>query len=416
MMHPRSIIILVLAIFILTLIPTQFLYSESGTNRIPVQIYTVSIQTMDARGYLLSPSNETIVVSDSSRPLYSGPIPPNGIFHLPTGLYSFSVYDSNVGYNAIMYAVKGNTNLTLILMPMSVTVIDTKTGTHYNNIKNPYQFLQIEDRDSNLQLTQAVFGPPPFLNNTYTSSSQYVAPQDTCHHYWVLTNVADLGNIPQLQGAVYSYYKNSSYQIVNSPTVSQYSQVDTYVSINAGPVSVSAQTSYSVQTTEQLPKASYSSGLWNYDVYMQAHWYDNVYRLYDDCSGQYTSVQDDFYMGQGSNFYQYDNSATSTSDYSFSYFMNFAIGAQQSNTIGVTLSEISTFSVSFGSEAQLTVSSSETGGGFSGSFNIAGSTSLNQWTSGNTVMYTLTGYGYCKGYQLYRSGWVLGFSSGTPSC
>ena len=252
---------------------------------------------MNARGYLLSPGNETIVVSDSSRPLYSGPIPPNGIFHLPTGLYSFSVYDSNIGYNAIMYAVKGDTNLTLILMPMSVTVIDTKTGTRYNNIKNPYQLLQIEDRDSNLRLPQAVFGPPTLLNNTYTSSSQSVAPQDTCHHYWVLTNVADLGNIPQLQGAVYSYYKNSSYQIVNSPTVSQFSLVDSYVSINAGSVSVSGQRTYGVATTEQLPTASYSSGLWNYDVYMQAHWYDNVYRLYDECSQQYTGVQDVFLHG-----------------------------------------------------------------------------------------------------------------------
>jgi len=213
-------------------------------------------------------------------------------------------------------------NINLKLSPYTKDyLLDTKTGKAYYQPTDPALVLRVV-----FGINQSDTLPRVNLSKlSGASSSGSISPPP----YWGLYKTVNLGLVNMLQGAVYSWGKNASDQVQNTPTPSQYSAVYSEVSINGGPLSQSSATLHSVTTTEQLPMASTfnPNGPENYDVYMQGTWYDYIYHQYERgfFNGQ---VKEVFEMGQSGNWYKYDNWATSTSDYSFSYFENFAIGDQ----------------------------------------------------------------------------------------
>lgn len=372
---------------------------------------TASLTVTDAENQALPAGAVEVAVSNSTHFLYTGPLSAGSVFNLPPGVYSFYAQDLLVGFNAtVVSLVSQPVSIKLKLSPYtSGYLLDTKTDRAHYRPTDPALVLRVV-----LGINQSDTLPPVnLLKPSGASSSGSICPTP----YWGLYKTVNLGVVNMLQGAVYSWGKNASDQVQNTPTPSQYSAVYLEVSINGGPLSQSSATLHSVTTTEQLPMASTfnPNGPENYDVYMQGTWYVYIYHQYE-CGFFDGQVKEVFEMGQSGNWYKYDNWATSTSDYSFSYFENFATGDQNQNTIYVTLSQVGTQSQSFGVEAILSVGSSSTGGEFSGSFNIAGYSSLNSQTTGTTVVYQLTGYDYCGGFYLYRSGWVLGFSQGSKSC
>ncbi len=440
---------------------------------------TASLTVTDAENQALPASAVEVAVSNSTQLLYTGSLSAGSVSNLPPGVYSFYAQNLLVGFNAtVVSLVSQPTSINLKLSPYtSDYLLDTRTDRSYYRPTDPALVLRVvfgvsypalkggascfshRARSPPARVTEApvstgvnsprttgtlgrcasatfkLFDPsnprlkrrgfgkpinqsdtlPPvnLLRPSSASSSGSICPPP----YWGLYKTVNLGVVNMLQGAVYSWGKNASDQVQNTPTPSQYSAVYSEVSINGGPLSQSSATLHSVTTTEQLPMASTfnPNGPENYDVNMQGTWYDYIYHQYE--WGFFNGhVKEVFEMGQSGNWYKYDNWATSTSDYSFSYFENSAIGDKNQNTIYMTLSQVGTQSQSFGVEATLSVGSSSTGGEFSGSFNIAGYSSLNSQTTGTTVVYQLTGYDYCGGFYLYRSGWVLGFSQGFKSC
>ncbi|PSO00517.1 hypothetical protein B9Q11_00050 [Candidatus Marsarchaeota G2 archaeon ECH_B_SAG-F08] len=407
MIYVSRTLLLKILFFIIILL----LFSLSNSVSANKGLIPVRVNVTDSFGTKIPTSSTKIVIANSSQILYSGPIPLNDSFLLPAGSYSIYAQNLLYGFNASVFEIDTPSTLNLKLSPYTYgTLIDTKTHKIYPEPKDPAIVLRVV-----LGINQS--DQLPSINSLPTFSIKPNVPlAPPCGYIWVLYKTVNLGWIPQLQGAVYSYYINSSYQIVNTPSVTQYSVVYSYVSTNGGPVSQSSAVANGTAVSTSLPTASHSSNLLNYDVYINAQWYDYIYKEYNTCIKHYTGNEKEvFEVHLMSSFYQKDSSATSTSDYSFSAFRNVVSQNLNSQTFYVTFSDMGTQATSFSVEATLAISASFTGREFTGSFNIAGYTSLNSQTQSTQVMYTLTAYGSCKGYMLYKAGWVLGFSKG-PGC
>lgn len=375
--------------------------------------YTVVLRAVTLYGDPVPPSEVSLTLSDEYRVLYSGPLPGDGEIHLSRGVYSFSLYDAKVGYNAQVIPISADMVISIPLSPVQGRVIDTKTGKIIDTPTDSYFILQLNEERSGLKLPHADYGiPSSHVLLTPLSSP----PLDTCHHYWVLWKEVDLGIVNELQGAVYSYYINSSYYVTNQPTVTQYTQQYEEISYGGGPVSRGVAQSYGISITTPLPLASYYTER-SYDVYIQAHWYDDIYKIYNECSGQFTGPDTEvFLVKQWSNWYDHNSPAVSTNNYNFQCWGLIAVGNLSSQQIYITYSQWGSQTTSISAMATISVSKDSTGGEYSGSFNVGGVTSLNSQTAGWTVVYTLTAYGRCAGYSVYQAGWVLGFGPSSKSC
>ncbi|MEM3799011.1 MAG: hypothetical protein QXH56_02840 [Thermoprotei archaeon] len=206
-----------------------------------------------------------------------------------------------------------------------------------------------------------------------------------------------------LQGAVFSWAGEDGLQ--NTPTVTQSTTIYSYVSVNGGPVGESSAVTMGSSVTTTLPTVSYGA---DYNVYANAQFYDYIYREYD-CGIYIGQEKEVFKVQQVSTWYQYGNLATNLSDYNFQSFKDLVVSQDnQSQVFHITFAEIGTAAQYFSADLSLSISPSITGGEFSGSFDLAGYTNLNSQTNSTEVMYTITAYGSCLGYEAYRSGWVLG--------
>ncbi len=412
----QIIVIFLAASMVFAAIPVYVHAASNGqgsTTMEPIFPVHVLVTNGSSEG-VVSPSQTQIFITNATgiNVVFSGDMPYNGIIDLPEGRYSFYAQDPEVGFNATVVTISNAKTVVIELTPYTMGyLMNTENGVLYY-------------RPTNASLVaQVVLGnSQPYQLPNISSGSASGYGSDSCGlPVWILYNTYEIGTENMLQGAVYSWGENYTDQVVNSPTPSQYSAAYSYTSVNGGGLSESSATVYSVSSQETLPTAQtwVSPGtlgaLLNYDVYMQGTWYDYVYHQYY-CGAFDGNIEDDFVMNQGGNFYQYDSSAASTGDYSFSYFYNLAVGNAPHNTVDLTLSTVSTQSQSFSAEVSFSVNAGVTGGDFTGTVTSAGYTSLNSQTASTTVMYALTGYGRCLGFHVYRSGWVLGFSQGSDSC
>ena len=419
-MNRKLIGVFLVSFFVLTFFSTRVPLSSSasqnngsGTPQVSSSMldFPVAIKAVDEISNRPIPltSTDAFVSSASGQVLFSGQLISS--LNLPNGEYSFEV-QTPYGFNALLYQISGPTQITIPVGPYVM-----------GNLENSKMGRSIYRPTDPSTVMETVFA----INQTDTlptisMSTNNASPNTPCccnYYYWVLYNNYDMGVQDQLQGAIYSWGYGSTDQISNSPTPSQYSASDSYVSFNGGGMTQSGDTTQSVTSSETLPTAcTYCGGgqPLNYDVYMQGTWHDYIYRQYYGCSRQWIGgVKENVVMTQGGNFYQYNSYAYSTGDYSFSYFWNIGVGATNEQTVDLTLSNVGTNTQGFSAEATLCLGSGD-GGSFSGCFDVAGYTGLNSQSSGTQVMYQIGAYGYCEGFEIYRSGWVLGWSQGSASC
>jgi hypothetical protein len=331
------------------------------------------------------------------------------VIYLGSGLYSIYVQSETYGFNATLVTIDGPTIVRIPIGPYVMgCLVDDKRNISYCRPTDPSL------------VERVIFGINQTSSLPLIRHSSTFPQLPSCYNFWTLYNDYYMGQYAQLQGAVYSWGPSSSDQIQNTPTPSQYSVSNSYVSYNGGGFTQSGSTSYGVTSQETLTTACQYCGSgypFNYDVAMLGTWHDYVYHEYNTCyPGRLLAEKENTIMTQGGHFYQWDWSAWSTNDYSFSYFYNLGVGQRSEQTVYLTLSTVGTSAQGFSEEFSACLSSGSTGGEFSGCFNVGGYTSLNSGTSGTTVMYTIAAYDYCGSFEVYKSGWVLGWSQGGSSC
>ncbi len=313
-----------------------------------------------------------------------------------------------------MVNVTGPTNITLRLVPYTMgSLIDTKHHREYYRPTDPRLVLYTVFGINQSDQLPAINRLPG--SNQQTTNRPQTAPAIDCIPYWVLWKTSPINSNggwvkDVLQGAVFSWAGEDG--LKNQPTVTQSTTIYSYTSSNGGPVSESSAIELGWTTTTTLPEAFFGQ---DYNVYADVQFYDYIYRQYA-CGFYLNNEKEVFEMTQISTWYEINYGATNLSDYSFQPYKDLIVSSNNTSQVFyITFGQIGTRTQSFSAMLSLSISPSITGGEFSGSFDLAGYTSLNSQTQSTEVMYTITAYGSCLGYEAYDSGWVLGWGSG-PGC
>jgi len=385
--------------------------SDSSSTLFPVHfIFT------DANGTILPLSSVQMMISNLTQVLYAGPAILTGLVYLFPGVYSFYGQSLKYGFNATLVNVTEPINITLKLVPYtSGNLVDTKHNKQYHRPTDPGLVLYVVFGINQSDQLSPVNNLPSVTHSYFNSQGVSVFKPCPGPHWalWKTSPVNYNNGWVQgiLQGAVFSWAGEGG--IKNQPTVTQSSTIYSYVSYNGGPVSESSAVTLGSSTTVSLPAVSLGQ---DYNVYMNAQFFDYIYREYN-CVNQYLGNEREvFEMYQSSTWYENGYGTTNLSDYNFKSMKSIVVSGGQSNSVTyITFSQIGTQVQSFSAMLSLSISPGETGGEFGGSFDLAGYTSLYSQTKGTEVMYTITAYGSCNGYEVYNSGWVLGFGA-APGC
>jgi hypothetical protein len=411
-------IILTIILFQNLIVPYPDYYHKLSYNtNSSSTIFPVHFRFTDDNGTRLSLTSVQMVIFNLTQVLYAGPAIPTGLVYLFPGVYSFYGQSLKYGFNATLVNVTGPMNVTVKLVPYTLgNLVDTKHNRQYRRPTDPSLVLYVVFGINQSDRLSPVNNLPQGATPSY-SGSQGVSPgMAPCPARWVLWKTSPVNSKNGwvqgiLQGAVFSWAGEAG--IENQPTVTQSTTIYSYVSYNGGPVSESSAVTLGSSTTVSLPTVSQGS---DYNVYMNAQFFDYIYREYN-CVNQYLGQEREvFEMYQSSTWYENGYYVTNLSDYNFKPFESIVVSSGQSYSVTyITFSQIGTQAQSFSAMLSLSISPGITGGEYGGSFDLAGYTNLYSQTQGTEVMYTITAYGSCDGYEVYNSGWVLGFGA-APGC